>query len=134
MFSCNWDGWSCIDAAANAGLTYPASVAIIRLMCLSSINAGFLLRAFEHGAGGVMLLGCRRLQCEHGQYSDNIEGECTKAGELLELMGLEKNKIAAVKLDPFDGNGFIEQLDKLSILLASGSNESNARCPQIRKP
>ncbi|MCX6004935.1 MAG: hydrogenase iron-sulfur subunit [Chloroflexi bacterium] len=111
VFSCNWDGWSCIDAASNAGMKYPASVNIIKLACLSSVNAGFILKAFEFGADGVMLLGCLQQQCQYGQYIENIEIEIAKSKNILNLLGVKSERIKRLKLAAFDGKGFVEQLN-----------------------
>jgi len=110
VFTCNWDGWSCIDAASSAGMKYPASVNIIKLTCLSSLNAGSMLKAFELGADGVLLLGCLQRQCRYGQFSGNIEVEITKARDILNLLGARSGKIKLSKLAAFDGKGFVEQL------------------------
>ncbi|MDD5312091.1 MAG: hydrogenase iron-sulfur subunit [Dehalococcoidia bacterium] len=110
VFTCNWDGWSCIDAASSGGMKYPASVSIIKLTCLSSLNAGSMLKAFELGADGVLLLGCLQQQCRYGQFSGNIEVEITKARDILNLLGARSGKIKLSKLAAFDGKGFVEQL------------------------
>ncbi len=110
VFTCNWDGWSCIDAAAGAGLSYPASVSIIKLPCLSSINAGLLAKSFEQGIDGVLLLGCRAHECAHGQFGDNIEKEFSKAADILKLLGKGSQRLKLVKLEAFDGNGFVREV------------------------
>ena len=66
VFACNWDGWSCIETAANLGLHYPTSVKVVKVSCLSRIHAGLILKAFEFGADGVMLLGCEPGRCRFG--------------------------------------------------------------------
>ena len=58
VFTCNWDGLSCVESAAQAGLSYAASVRAVRVTCLSRVHMGLMLKAFELGAEGVMLLGC----------------------------------------------------------------------------
>ncbi len=111
IFSCNWDGWSCIDSAANEGLGYPASVNIIKLTCLSSLNSGFILKAFENGADGVMLLGCKNQQCQYGQFNESIEKEYNKAKDIIKMLGVKGDRIMLARMEPFDGRGFIEQLN-----------------------
>jgi coenzyme F420-reducing hydrogenase delta subunit len=81
------------------------------LGCLSSINAGLILKAFELGADGVMLLGCLQQQCRYGQFSENIEVEINKAKDILNLLGVKSNKVKLFKLAAFDGKGFAGQLD-----------------------
>jgi coenzyme F420-reducing hydrogenase delta subunit len=121
VFACNWDGWSCIDAAANSDLVCPACVNLVKLTCLSSMNAGLILRSFEHGADGIMILGCEQRQCQYGTYNEIIEGELAKARELLDLSGLDYSRIKFIRLNAFDGLGYVNCLnDFISHLTSTG--------------
>ena len=40
--------------------------AFIRVMCIGRINQALILRAFEHGADGVILLECKDEDCRYG--------------------------------------------------------------------
>ena len=114
VFSCSWDGWSCIDAAANAGMPYPASMTVIKLPCLSGVNAGMILRAIEYGADGVLLLGCQPHECRYGRYGENIEIALDKARGLLDLLGQDSDRVRLARLEAFDGGGFIETVKSFS--------------------
>jgi coenzyme F420-reducing hydrogenase delta subunit len=117
VFTCNWDGWSCMDAALQSGLKYPASVSLVKLSCLSAVNSGSILRAFEYDADGVMLIGCLRHQCPYGQYYEDDEGELIKARQMIQLLGIGQDRIRLARIEPFDGNSFIRQLDEFSASL-----------------
>ncbi len=123
ILSCNWDGWSCIDAAANAGLSYPFSATVIRLSCLSGINVGLILRAFEYGADGLLLIGCQERECQYGRYSRDIDSEFDRAVRLLHMLGIDKKRLKMVHLAPFDGEGFISSLNIFSNELRSIGND-----------
>jgi coenzyme F420-reducing hydrogenase delta subunit len=110
VFSCNWGGWSCIDAATNAGLHYPASVKVVRLSCLARIHAGLILKAFEFGADGVMLLGCEPGSCHFDSDNMCVSKEYEKSRDILNMLGIWKNRLALVQLPAFDGQQFIAQL------------------------
>ena len=90
VFSCNWGGWSCIDAAVDVGLDYPASVKVVRVGCLARIHSGLILMAFEFGADGVMLLGCEPGYCHFGVDDMCVSKEYEKTQELLEMLGIWK--------------------------------------------
>ena len=107
VFACNWDGWSCIETAANLGLCYPASVKVVRVSCLSRIHAGLILRAFELGADGVMLLGCEPGKCRFGIDSECIIKEYEKARSILEMLGMRKDRLPLVQLPAFSGREFV---------------------------
>ena len=114
VFSCNWDGWSCVEAAANSGLHYPASVKVIRVSCLSRIHAGLILKAFELRADGVMLLGCEPGNCQFDADGECIRQEYEKAHNILEMLGIRKDRLVLVQLPPFDGHQFVAQIEELS--------------------
>jgi coenzyme F420-reducing hydrogenase delta subunit len=107
VFACNWDGWSCIETAADLGLCYPASVKMLRVSCLSRIHAGLILRAFELGADGVMLLGCEPGKCRFGIDSECIIKEYEKARSILEMLGMRKDRLLLVRLPAFSGREFV---------------------------
>jgi len=110
VLSCNWNGWSCIEAATGLGLRYPASVNVVRVSCLSRIHAGLILKAFELGAGGVMLLGCEPKSCLFGSDGKCVSQEYEKARNILGMLGMDTDRLALVQLPAFDGAEFVTQL------------------------
>jgi heterodisulfide reductase subunit A len=59
VFACNWCSYAGADQAGVEKIQYPSSARIIRLMCSARVEEGFVARAFERGAGAVLLTGCR---------------------------------------------------------------------------
>jgi coenzyme F420-reducing hydrogenase delta subunit len=110
VFACNWDGLSCIETAAQKRLTFPASVKIVRVSCLSRVHTGLMIEAFELGAEGVMLLGCNTSNCHFGIDEELINENFEKAKALLGLLGLNQNRLSLVRLPHGDANGFIKKV------------------------
>jgi coenzyme F420-reducing hydrogenase delta subunit len=113
VFACNWNGWSCIEAAADSGLSYSASVKVIRVTCLSRVHAGLILQAYDMGADGVLLLGCEPGKCNFCNDGGIIVGESGKAKSIIELMGMGKDKLVLLQLPPFDGKRFVDRVTKM---------------------
>jgi len=111
VFACNWDGLSCIEAAAQKGLRYPASVKVVRVSCLSRMHSGLILKAFELGADGVMLLGCNPGNCHFEIDAGLIEQEYEKTRNILGLLGLREERLALTRLPGGDGPGFVKQVN-----------------------
>jgi coenzyme F420-reducing hydrogenase delta subunit len=111
VFACNWDGLSCVEAVAQKGLSYPASVKVVRVSCLSRVHSGLILKAFELGANGVMLLGCNPGNCHFEMDASLIEREYEKTRNILGLLGLRKEKLALARLPGGDGPGFVKQVN-----------------------
>jgi len=110
IFTCNWDGLSSIEAASQAGYCYPSSVKMVRVSCLSRIHRGLIIKAFELGADGVMLLGCEPGNCHFETDAGLIEQEYENARSLLKLLGLREERLILAHIPQGDGYGFMTQL------------------------
>jgi coenzyme F420-reducing hydrogenase delta subunit len=110
VFVCNWDGLSCVESAAQKRMTFPSSVKVIRVSCLSRVHTGLILQALELGAKGVMLLGCDARSCHFGIEEDLINQNCDKARKIMRLLGLDLSRLALVRLPHGDGAGFIKRV------------------------
>jgi coenzyme F420-reducing hydrogenase delta subunit len=111
VFACNWDGLSCVEAAAQKRLNYPSSVKLIRVNCLSRVHSGLILKAFELGADGVMLLGCQPESCYYEKDEKFNDKEYEKALSLLSLLGLGTNRLKLTRLPRGDGDAFVNQVE-----------------------
>ena len=110
VFTCNWDGLSCVEAAAQTGLTYPASARVVRVICLSRLHHGLLLKAFEVGADGVLLVGCEPGRCQFDTDAALVEQECQKTRELMKLLGLAEERLVVAHVARGDGADFVRRL------------------------
>ena len=112
VFTCNWGGWTCIETAANLGLHYPATVKVVKVSCLSRLHTGLMLKPFELGAAGVVLLGCEPGNCHFGIDSKCTINEYEKARSLLKILGIEEGRLVLLQLPAYSGRQFIERLMK----------------------
>ncbi|MFH1411430.1 MAG: hydrogenase iron-sulfur subunit [Candidatus Omnitrophota bacterium] len=64
-FLCNWCSYEAADAAGRSGEVYPSDIKVIRVMCTGRIDPQLILKAFEKGADGVMILGCHPGDCHY---------------------------------------------------------------------
>ena len=65
VFACNWCSYAGADQAGIEKVQYPSSGRVIRTMCSGRIEEDFIGRAFENGAGAVLLTGCRLGDCHY---------------------------------------------------------------------
>jgi coenzyme F420-reducing hydrogenase delta subunit len=64
-FLCHWCAYDGADAAGRARLKIPPEIHEVRVMCSGRVDAGIVMTAFESGADGVMVLGCRSGDCHY---------------------------------------------------------------------
>ena len=138
IFSCNWDGWSCIESASNLHLQYPSSVKVVRVRCLSRLHAGLMIKPFEFGADGVLLIGCKPENCHFGNNDSYVIKELERAQAILEMLGIWKNRLALVQLPPFDGNQFLARvlnfIDEIRTVPLRGHTKLSARSLGDKEP
>ena len=70
VYVCNWCSSVAADTAGRKREEYPAGIKLIKVMCSGRIDPQFILRSFEQGADGVMVLGCHPGDCHYieGNY------------------------------------------------------------------
>ncbi|MBI3969927.1 MAG: hydrogenase iron-sulfur subunit, partial [Chloroflexi bacterium] len=65
VFACNWCSYAGADQAGIEKIQYPASSRVIRTMCSGRLGEQFVSRAFDDGAGAVLITGCRIGDCHY---------------------------------------------------------------------
>jgi len=97
-FVCNWDAYSGVEMAGVDGKEYPASVKLVRVMCLGRLHLGLIIKAFELGAGGVMMLGCPPDDCHYESGIVMAKELFTQARRVLNLLGIDQKRLAFVEV------------------------------------
>ncbi len=65
VFACNWCSYAGADQAGIEKIQYPPSARVIRTMCSGRVEEEFIARAFDRGAGAVLLTGCHLGDCHY---------------------------------------------------------------------
>lgn len=90
---CNWSPYACYNAAGMAGLKMPPNFRLIRVMCIGRINQALILRAFEYGADGVILLECKDEDCRFGPGPQVGHVNVQRVRQLLRLLGIGQQRL-----------------------------------------
>jgi coenzyme F420-reducing hydrogenase delta subunit len=110
LFTCNWNGFSGLEAAGAAHRTYPESVLPIRVRCLGQISCATILKAFENGADGVLLIGCPHGECHYEFGNHRAQEVYAEAKRLVGLLGYADKQIHMDSLAFGDENLFLEKI------------------------
>ena len=97
-FVCNWSAYSGVEMAGIDKREYPASVNLVKVMCLGQLHLGLILKAFELGADGVMLLGCPAESCQYESGMKRAKAVFTEAKRILYLLGIDLKRLALVEV------------------------------------
>jgi len=90
---CNWSPYACYIAAGMARLKMPPNFRLVRVMCIGRINQALILRAFEYGADGVLLLECKDEDCRYGPGPDVGHTNVQRVREILRLLGIGQKRL-----------------------------------------
>lgn len=90
---CNWSPYACYTAAGMARMKIPPNFRLLRVMCIGRINQALILRAFEFGADGVILLECKDEDCRYGPGPDVGHVNVAKVRQLLRLLGIDQGRL-----------------------------------------
>ena len=107
-FCCNWCGYSAADQAGAAKLEYPAGVRIVRLMCTGMMDPYYVLRAFERGFDGVLVVGCHVGSCHYKSGNVQAKAQVERVDRVLQALGL-RGRLHMTAASAAEGNLFAEE-------------------------
>jgi F420-non-reducing hydrogenase iron-sulfur subunit len=107
-FLCNWCSYAGADLAGVSRFQYPPNTRTIRVMCTGTISPHHILKAFQKGADGVLLLGCHIGDCHYlkGNYMTIKRVAVLK--ELLKFTGFQEERLYLDWVSAAEGVKFAE--------------------------
>ena len=105
-FLCNWCSYRGADLAGTSRIKCAPNVRAIRVMCSGRVEPAFVLRAFELGADGVLVLGCHPGDCHYaeGNYKALRRMELLK--RTLIQLGVEEDRFRLDWVSASEGDRF----------------------------
>jgi len=110
-FLCNWCGYAAADLAGNLRKTYSSNLRIVRVMCSGRVDPIHILHAFQHGADGVLIIGCHPGDCHYlnGNYKAKMKVDLLK--KFLQEMGINPNRLHIDWASAGEGDRFANIVD-----------------------
>ncbi len=84
----------------------------IHLPCSGKVNIPYLVKAFESGADGVVIVTCKQDECRHLEGNMRAQKRAQAVDSLLEEIGLGKGRIAVVRLRDAGVEQIIEDIQE----------------------
>ena len=110
-YACSWGGAAAADHAGLQGLEYNPRFYLLRMRCIGELDPIIMGRAFLDGANGLLLLGCKPETCHHSYGLDHTWSRSLMIKKLLELSGLERDRILLAHGDLNDPQQFVRTVD-----------------------
>ena len=105
-FLCTWCSYTGADSAGTARLKSPANVRAIRVPCSGRVAPEWIMRAFDQGADGVLVLGCHIGECHYDTGNHRAAKRIPVVQELLNYAGLEPERLRLDWVSASEGERF----------------------------
>ncbi|MCD4739429.1 MAG: hydrogenase iron-sulfur subunit [Anaerolineae bacterium] len=117
VFTCNWCSYAGADLAGIEKRQYPTSSRIIRTMCSARLEERFVVRAFEQGAGAVLVTGCRLTEdgsdCHYNYANTHTYKRFKRWKRKLVRKGLAPERLQLRWISAAEGKEFAEKLHEM---------------------
>jgi quinone-modifying oxidoreductase subunit QmoB len=106
LFMCENDAYPALDVAGMNHVFYDASIRVIPLRCLGSMNIVWIADALSRGIDGIMLMGCKYgddYQCHFAKGSEIANRRLENVKETLQRLQLESERVemSQVSIDQY---------------------------------
>lgn len=105
-FLCTWCSYTGADTAGIARLTTPSNFRAIRVPCSGRVSPEFVMRAFDQGADGVLVLGCHIGECHYDNGNHRTAKRLPALQSLLAYAGLEPERLRLDWVSSSEGERF----------------------------
>ncbi|MFX1328420.1 MAG: hydrogenase iron-sulfur subunit [Promethearchaeota archaeon] len=108
VFCCNWCSYAGADLAGVSRFQYPPNIRIIRVMCSSRVEPIFILRAFNNGIDGVLIIGCHMGDCHYMKGFEYTQVRMEHLKKLIKYIGIEADRFQLHSISASEGKQFSE--------------------------
>ena len=114
IFACNWCSYGGADLAGTSRIQYPTNTRVVRVMCSGRIDVDFIKRAFEHGAGSVMLTGCHPQDCHYISGNDFAIKREKKIRRWMKKQGIADDRFIIEWMSAAEGKKFADVVTQMA--------------------
>lgn len=113
-FLCSWCSYAGADMAGVSRMQYPPNIRIIRVMCSGRVDPLFVVRAFEHGADGVLVAGCHPGDCHYATGNHYAGRRMAALVELLDFFGIDRRRLRLAWVSAAQGTRFAALVQEMT--------------------
>jgi F420-non-reducing hydrogenase iron-sulfur subunit len=113
-FLCNWCSYRGADLAGTSRIKCAANVRAIRVMCSGRVEPAFVLRAFELGADGVLVLGCHPGDCHYAEGNYKALRRMELLRRALIQLGVEEDRFRLDWVSASEGDRFSHIVNEIT--------------------
>ena len=111
-FLCNWCSYAGADMAGTSRMKYDSNIRIIRVPCSGRVEPLLLLKSFQQGADGVLVLGCHPGDCHYNEGNYHTRRKLALLTNLIDYLGIERDRLKLDWVSATEGQRFVDIVTK----------------------
>lgn len=122
-FLCNWCSYTGADLAGVSRIKSAPNVRVVRTMCSGRVDPAFILKAYQLGADGVVVMGCHLGDCHYQEGNYKTIRRIPFLKRLIAQFGIDPRRLRLEWVSASEGdrfaevvNGFTEEIRALGPL------------------
>ncbi len=128
-FMCNWCAYRGADLAGTSRMKSAPNVRTVRVMCSGRVDPQLVVKSFQLGADGVLVLGCHPGDCHYAEGNYKTARRISLLKKMMAQFGIEDERIRLDWVSASEGDRFrkvvnemTEQIRVLGPLSRNGSD------------
>lgn len=105
-FLCTWCSYTGADLAGTSRLKSPWNFRAIRVPCSGRVSPELIMKAFDEGADGVLVLGCHIGECHYDNGNHRAAKRMPVLHSLMTFAGLEPERLRLDWVSASEGERF----------------------------
>ena len=107
-FLCNWCSYTGADLAGVSRIKSAPNVRVIRTMCSGRVDPSFILKAFQLGADGVVVMGCHLGDCHYAEGNYKTIRRIPFLKRLVQQFGIDPKRLRLEWVSASEGDRFAD--------------------------
>ncbi len=112
-FLCNWCSYAGADKAGASQTPYPPNLSIVKVMCSGRVDPQFVMKAFEKGADGVLILACHPGDCHYKEGNYRAVSRHRMVLKLLRQFGIDEGRCRFDYVSAGEGDKFVKVVTEM---------------------
>lgn len=113
-FLCNWCSYTGADLAGVSRIKSAPNVRVIRTMCSGRVDPAFILKAFQLGADGVVVMGCHLGDCHYQEGNYKTIRRIPFLKRLVAGFGIDARRLRLEWVSASEGDRFAEVVNEFT--------------------
>jgi F420-non-reducing hydrogenase iron-sulfur subunit len=113
-FLCNWCSYTGADLAGVSRIKSAPNVRIIRTMCSGRVDPAFILKAFQLGADGVVVMGCHLGDCHYQEGNYKTIRRLPFLKRLIKEFGIDPRRLRLEWVSASEGDKFAKLVNEMT--------------------